>query len=146
MEVTEPLLQIPVTKVIYTELTAISILVLNCIQSVYINFNIFSFVKWMEKVVALVTRENNFSLPLMMQISNHLFFFYQNTQISDTDPSRSMGVDHTIHIMTKQHPRSLEYTLAAQSKDELNKWWDGLQQHLLDQGLYTTPFLFSSVF
>lgn len=28
----------------------------------------------MEKVVALVTRENNFSLPVM-QISNHLFFF-----------------------------------------------------------------------
>lgn len=60
----------------------------------------------------------------------------KNTQISDTDPSRSMGVDHTIHIMTKQHPRSLEYTLAAQSKDELNKWWDGLQQHLLDQALW----------
>lgn len=60
----------------------------------------------------------------------------KNTQISDTDPSRSMGTDHTIHIMTKQHPRSLEYTLAAQSKDELNKWWDGLQQHLLDQALW----------
>lgn len=72
-----------------------------------------------------------------------MLFLFQNTQISDTDPSRSMGTDHTIHIMTKQHPRSLEYTLAAQSKDELNKWWDGLQQHLLDQGLYQVLVMLS---
>lgn len=38
MEVTEPLLQIPVTKVIHTELIVISILVLNCDQLLmYIN-------------------------------------------------------------------------------------------------------------
>ena len=43
-------------------------------------------------------------------------------------------MDHTFHIMTKQAAKTMEYTLAVESKDELSKWWDALQQHLLDQG------------
>lgn len=27
-------------------------------------------------------------------------------------------------------------TFAADNKDQLNMWWEGLQQHLLDQGIY----------
>ncbi|XP_022290257.2 rhotekin-like isoform X1 [Crassostrea virginica] len=60
----------------------------------------------------------------------------KNTQISDTDPSKSAGMDHTFHIMTKQAAKTMEYTLAVESKDELSKWWDALQQHLLDQALW----------
>lgn len=58
MEVTEPLLQIPVTKVVHIKLTVISILVVNSNQLV-----IFSTVKWIEKVMALVMRE---SLKLLL--------------------------------------------------------------------------------
>lgn len=43
-------------------------------------------------------------------------------------------MDHTFHIMTKQAAKTMEYTLAVESKEELSKWWDALQQHLLDQG------------
>ncbi|XP_048747255.1 rhotekin-like isoform X2 [Ostrea edulis] len=60
----------------------------------------------------------------------------KNTQISDSDPSKSLETEHTFHIMTKLSGNSLEYTLAAGSKDELGMWWDGLQQHLLDQALW----------
>lgn len=60
----------------------------------------------------------------------------KNTQISDSDPTKSSGTEHTFHIMTKQRGGSREYTLAAESKDDLAQWWDGLQQHLLDQALW----------
>lgn len=52
MEVTEPLLQIPVTKVVHIKLTVISVLVVNSNQPMYIGY------KWIEKVIALVMREN----------------------------------------------------------------------------------------
>lgn len=62
MEVTEPLLQIPVTKVVHIKHTVISILVVNSNQPMY-TLVIFSIVKWIEKVMALVMRE---SLKLLL--------------------------------------------------------------------------------
>jgi hypothetical protein len=32
-----------------------------------------------------------------------------------------------------------ETTLAADNKEQMNMWWDGLQQHLLDQGKILKP-------
>lgn len=62
-------------------------------------------------------------------------FALQSTQISDADP-RTCKRAHTFLIKTVSLQGVSEHTLAADSKDELNKWWDGFQQHLLDQGVH----------
>lgn len=58
---------------------------------------------------------------------------FQNTQISDADP-RTCKRSHTFHVKTTVKETKVEYTLAADTKAELSEWWDGLQQHLIDQG------------
>lgn len=59
----------------------------------------------------------------------------KSTQISDADPSTCKQA-HTFLIKTVSLRGVSEHTLAADSKDEVNKWWDGFQQHLLDQALW----------
>ncbi|XP_071091094.1 rhotekin-2-like isoform X1 [Haliotis cracherodii] len=59
----------------------------------------------------------------------------KNSQISDADPSTCKR-SHTFHIKTVTLTGVLEHTLAADSQEDLNRWWDGLQQHLLDQALW----------
>ncbi|PVD30250.1 hypothetical protein C0Q70_09513 [Pomacea canaliculata] len=56
----------------------------------------------------------------------------KSTQISDADPSTCKRA-HTFLIKTVSLLGVSEHTLAADSKEEVNKWWDGFQQHLLDQ-------------
>ncbi|XP_025093561.1 rhotekin-2-like isoform X7 [Pomacea canaliculata] len=59
----------------------------------------------------------------------------KSTQISDADPSTCKRA-HTFLIKTVSLLGVSEHTLAADSKEEVNKWWDGFQQHLLDQALW----------
>ncbi|KAL3864498.1 hypothetical protein ACJMK2_006175 [Sinanodonta woodiana] len=59
----------------------------------------------------------------------------KNTQISDADP-RTCKRSQTFHVKTVQSRHTSEYTLAADTKEELSTWWDGFQQHLLDQALW----------
>ncbi|XP_060064533.1 rhotekin-like isoform X1 [Ylistrum balloti] len=59
----------------------------------------------------------------------------KNTQISDADP-RTSERSHTFHIKTVQRRGTFQHTLAADSAEDLSKWWDGLQQHLLDQAFW----------
>lgn len=59
----------------------------------------------------------------------------KNTQISDADP-RTCKRSHTFHVKTTVKETKVEYTLAADTKAELSEWWDGLQQHLIDQALW----------
>ncbi|KAL5022591.1 hypothetical protein ScPMuIL_001746 [Solemya velum] len=59
----------------------------------------------------------------------------KNTQISDADP-RTSERSHTFHLKTLEKNLVLEHTLAAQSQEDRNRWWDGFQQHLLDQALW----------
>ena len=70
----------------------------------------------------------------------HLVLF-QNTQISDADP-RTCQRAHTFHIKTLSVRYVSEMMLAADSKEQLTMWFDGLQQHLLDQGELLAVFLF----
>ncbi|XP_059175381.1 rhotekin-like isoform X3 [Physella acuta] len=59
----------------------------------------------------------------------------KSTQISDADPSTSKK-PHSFLIKTVNINGIFCHTLAADTKDELNKWWEGFQQHLLDQALW----------
>ncbi|XP_076472015.1 rhotekin-like isoform X2 [Babylonia areolata] len=59
----------------------------------------------------------------------------KSTQISDADPSTCKRA-HTFLIKTVTMQQVSQHTLAADSKDELNMWWEGFQQHLLDQALW----------
>ncbi|XP_041370423.1 rhotekin-2-like isoform X4 [Gigantopelta aegis] len=59
----------------------------------------------------------------------------KNTQISDADPA-TCNRSHTFHIKTVSLTGVLEHTLAADSHEDFNRWWDGFQQHLLDQALW----------
>lgn len=60
---------------------------------------------------------------------------FQNTQISSADPRR-IKRSHTFHVRTCERDSFGEFTMATDSQEELTKWWDALQQHLLDQGIY----------
>lgn len=73
MEVTEPLLQIPVTKVVHIKLTVISILVVNSNQPMY-TLVIFSIVKWIEKVKALAMRKLETTFNIKFQTSCYFYF------------------------------------------------------------------------
>ncbi|BFZ02307.1 hypothetical protein BsWGS_05345 [Bradybaena similaris] len=59
----------------------------------------------------------------------------KNTQICDADPSSSKR-SHSFLIRTVNIRGIFDHTLAADTKQELNQWWDGFQQHLLDQALW----------
>ncbi|XP_055875360.1 rhotekin-like isoform X2 [Biomphalaria glabrata] len=59
----------------------------------------------------------------------------KSTQISDADPTTSQK-SHSFLIKTVNINGIFCHTLAADTKEELNKWWDGFQQHLLDQALW----------
>ncbi|XP_012940083.1 rhotekin [Aplysia californica] len=59
----------------------------------------------------------------------------KSTQISDADPSTSRK-PHSFLIKTVNLNGIFHHTLAADSKEDLNRWWDGFQQHLLDQALW----------
>ncbi|KAK6185646.1 hypothetical protein SNE40_007833 [Patella caerulea] len=59
----------------------------------------------------------------------------KSTQICDADPTTSQR-SHTFHIKTTDIHGITQHTLAADSKDDLSQWWDGFQQHLLDQALW----------
>lgn len=65
-----------------------------------------------------------------------IYLLLQNTQISEADP-RTVQRPHTFHMKTLSERYVSETTLAADNKDQMNMWWDGLQQHLLDQGIVT---------
>ncbi|XP_060589437.1 rhotekin-like isoform X3 [Ruditapes philippinarum] len=59
----------------------------------------------------------------------------KNTQISEADP-RSVERAHTFQMKTLSERYLSETTLAADNKEQMNMWWDGLQQHLLDQAFW----------
>lgn len=59
----------------------------------------------------------------------------KNTQISSADPYR-IKRSHTFHVRTCERDSFGEFTMATDSQEELTKWWDALQQHLLDQALW----------
>lgn len=74
--------------------------------------------------------------------------YFQSTQICDAGPSISEK-PHSFLIKTVNINGVFDYILAADTKQELNKWWDGFQQHLLDQGkdhLFLVNILFSTGF
>jgi hypothetical protein len=71
-----------------------------------------------------------------------LFLCSQSTQISDADPGTCQRA-HTFLIKTVSLHGVSEHTLSADSTEEVSKWWDGFQQHLLDQGTLSTLFFFS---
>ncbi|XP_052250591.1 rhotekin-like isoform X2 [Dreissena polymorpha] len=59
----------------------------------------------------------------------------KNTQISEADPRTSQR-SHTFHVKTLSERFVSEATLAADNLEQFNLWWDGLQQHLLDQAFW----------
>ncbi|ELU07024.1 hypothetical protein CAPTEDRAFT_224976 [Capitella teleta] len=59
----------------------------------------------------------------------------KDTQVSDIPPSRA-DRDFSFSISSKKGILSLESVLAADSQGELTRWWDGLQQHFLDQVMW----------
>ncbi|BFY97484.1 hypothetical protein BsWGS_00524 [Bradybaena similaris] len=59
----------------------------------------------------------------------------KSTQICDADPSTAKK-PHSILIKTVNINGIFDHTLAADTKEEFDKWWDGFQQHLLDQALW----------
>lgn len=59
----------------------------------------------------------------------------KDTQLCEADPSM-MSRPHTFHIITQSYDDKQQYTLSADNGGEMQKWWDGLQQHLLDQVIW----------
>ncbi|XP_076105431.1 rhotekin-like isoform X1 [Mytilus galloprovincialis] len=59
----------------------------------------------------------------------------KNTQISSADPSR-IKRSHMFHVRTCERDSFGLFTMATDNQEELTKWWDALQQHLLDQVLW----------
>ncbi|XP_052772225.1 rhotekin-like isoform X2 [Mya arenaria] len=59
----------------------------------------------------------------------------KNTQICEADPRTSQRA-HTFHTKTLGERFISETTFAADNQDQLTMWWDGLQQHLLDQAFW----------
>ncbi|XP_063435413.1 rhotekin-like isoform X3 [Mytilus trossulus] len=59
----------------------------------------------------------------------------KNTQISSADPSR-IKRSHMFHVRTCEMDSFGLFTMATDNQEDLTKWWDALQQHLLDQVLW----------
>ncbi|XP_036365083.1 rhotekin-2 isoform X2 [Octopus sinensis] len=59
----------------------------------------------------------------------------KNTQVSDADP-RIFQNPHTFHVTTKTDISVSDHVLSADSKHDFENWWDGFQQHLLDQAAW----------
>ncbi|KAL8623386.1 hypothetical protein ACOMHN_060256 [Nucella lapillus] len=59
----------------------------------------------------------------------------KSSQVSEADPGWSKRA-HTFLIKTVAQRSASQHALAADSKEEVDKWWDGFQQHLLDQALW----------
>jgi len=68
----------------------------------------------------------------------------KESEISGADPS-ACEKEHSFHIRSRpagsstsslQGSLTSQFTLAADSEEELTQWWDGLQQHMLDQALW----------
>uniref|UniRef100_A0A0B7AYF4 PH domain-containing protein n=1 Tax=Arion vulgaris TaxID=1028688 RepID=A0A0B7AYF4_9EUPU len=59
----------------------------------------------------------------------------KSTQICEANPSTVKKL-HSFLIKTVNINGIFDHTLAADTKEEFNKWWDGFQQHLLDQALW----------
>ncbi|CAH1783170.1 unnamed protein product, partial [Owenia fusiformis] len=59
----------------------------------------------------------------------------KESQICDADPG-SMTRPHTFHIITMQDNEQFQHTLSATDSDNLSKWFNGFQQHLLDQAMW----------
>ncbi|GAB1603960.1 rhotekin [Argonauta hians] len=59
----------------------------------------------------------------------------KNTQVSDADP-RIFQNPHTFHVTTKTDLSLSDHVLSADSKHDFENWWDGFQQHLLDQAAW----------
>jgi hypothetical protein len=59
----------------------------------------------------------------------------KSTQICEANPS-TVKKPHSFLIKTVNINGIFDHTLAADTKEEFNKWWDGFQQHLLDQALW----------
>ncbi len=51
----------------------------------------------------------------------------------NTDPTLCEK-ENTFLISVARGLGRVQHTLAADSESELKKWWNGLQQHMLDQG------------
>ncbi len=72
-----------------------------------------------------------------MAIDLHVCFnVAQDTQVSHAG-SECSDRQHCFHITTRS-PASASrhlYELSAQSEDDLKKWWEGLQQNMLDIGM-----------
>ncbi|XP_013403692.1 rhotekin [Lingula anatina] len=59
----------------------------------------------------------------------------KETQVCEADPS-TMVRPHTLYISANVFGERKQYTFAAESKEDWQMWWEGLQQHLLDQVLW----------
>ncbi len=57
----------------------------------------------------------------------------QDTQVCNTDPTLCEK-ENTFLISVARGLGRVQHTLAAESVSDLKKWWNGLQQHMLDQG------------
>ena len=62
------------------------------------------------------------------------FIRFQETQIYKTDPA-SCEKENTFLLSVVKNRRRIQHSLSAPNEHELKKWWNGLQQHMLDQGM-----------
>lgn len=61
-------------------------------------------------------------------------YHFQESQISECLASSDSDHPHIFQVSCKQHGRRIMHTLSADNLSQYQHWWDGLQQHLLDQG------------
>ena len=71
--------------------------------------------------------------------------FFQETQICKTDPA-SCEKENTFLISVVKGRQRVQHSLSASNEHELKKWWNGLQQHMLDQGTFDIHINFSSCY
>lgn len=84
-----------------------------------------------ERIIPAPILHNKYILTTLQFV--FLFLYVQSTQICDADPTTCKRA-HTFLIKTVNSEGMFHHTLAADSKEELSRWWEGFQQHLLDQG------------
>lgn len=72
-------------------------------------------------------------LYLLQSYVVHVHF--QETQICKTDPA-SCEKENTFLINVVKGRQRVQHSLSASNEHELKKWWNGLQQHMLDQGIF----------
>ncbi len=97
--------------------------------------NCFAF-ELFERIAAGYALIVNFCSPSRMIVADRvhedLFVpFFQETQIYKTD-SASCENEHSF-LLSVVNGR-VQHSLCAPSERDLKKWWNGLQQHMLDQG------------